>query len=163
VKVGITQVALWYCNGEPNQKFIIGNDQIQLKEKPELCISDAKHTFSKGAVMTVTPCTAPPQPCAYPDKRCPVKERIMLGQSLKAKTFLTENLGAADGGGPSCIKDVSITWKEPNSFLAPQCADGAATWYCNQFGHGLEPAAQKKIHSCAIIPKGAVEKTRHQQ
>mmetsp|Transcript_107013 Transcript_107013/g.207391 ORF Transcript_107013/g.207391 Transcript_107013/m.207391 type:complete len:618 (+) Transcript_107013:62-1915(+) len=135
VKVGITQVALWYCNDKPNQKFIIGNDQIQLKEKPELCISDAKHTFSKGAVMTVTPCEAPPQEYPYP-KEDHSNKRIQSGQSLKAKTFLTSNLDAKDGGGPLGIKDMSVPWNKTNSFPAPQCADGSVSWYCNQFGRG---------------------------
>jgi len=135
VKVGITQIALWYCNGEPNQKFIIGNDQIQLKEKPEFCISDAKHTFSKGAVMTVTPCEAPKQTHPYP-RESHSNKRIKRGSSFKARTFLTSNLVVKDGGGPLGIKDMGITWKKYNSLPAPQCADGSVSWYCNQFGRG---------------------------
>jgi len=154
VKVGITQIVLWPCNGKPNQKFIIGNNQIQLKEKPELCISDAKHTFSKGAVMTVTPCEAPPQACPYPAKDCPEDQRIMPGQSLKAKTFLTQNLVAEDGGGPSGIEGMSITWKEPNSFSAPQCADGAVSWYCTQFGHGPRISCPKEFRLMCDHPEG---------
>jgi len=137
VKVGITQVALWYCNDKPNQKFIIGDNQIQLKEKPELCISDAKHTFSKGAVMTVTPCES--------------------GPGLKAKTILTENLESKDGGGPSGIKGMSIPWLESpngNGFSEPQCADGTVTWYCTQFGHGPRISCPKSFPKMCAHPVG---------
>jgi len=153
VQVGITQIALWYCNDQPNQKFIIGNDQIQLKEKPELCISDAKHAMSKGAVMTVTPCEAPKQTYPYP-REGHSNKRIKRGSSFKAKTFLTSNLDVKDGGGPLGIKEMAITWQKPNSFPAPQCADGSVSWYCNQLGRGPRISCPKAFRYMCDHPIG---------
>jgi len=72
----------------------------------DLCVADPKHEYALRANMALTKCIAPES-----------KAQIA---SFKVKGL--ENMNA--------------TWREPNDFPKPQCADGEIAWNCNEVGHG---------------------------